>query len=159
MSLIESRDLHLVGPGVDDLVGFVSAFLFDPDVHLQHEGKHRTGRRGHVRDQLGAIQTIAGPLQRAVPRLKSGGMPDEQRDILFPTVAKGRTLQTGSCGTAQRRHRSVKVAKVDVQRTLEEFKKEGLVVRIGHGQWILDDVNPKWLSEYQISTAQPGPLP
>ena len=53
----------------------------------------------------------------------------------------------------------VKVAKVDVQRTLEEFKKEGLVVRIGHGQWILDDVNPKWLSAYQISTAQPGPLP
>ena len=53
----------------------------------------------------------------------------------------------------------VKVAKVDVQRTLEEFRKEGLVVRIGHGQWILDDVNPKWLSAYQISTAQPGPLP
>ena len=53
----------------------------------------------------------------------------------------------------------LKVAKVDVQRTLEEFRKEGLVVRIGHGQWILDDVNPKWLSAYQISTAQPGPSP
>ena len=55
----------------------------------------------------------------------------------------------------------LKVAKVDVQRTLEEFKKEGLVVRIGHGQWVVDEVNPKWLSAYQLPTpsAQPGPSP